>query len=43
MIGPIDRPEGEELAPMQDIAVAIPWYRTLSRAQWRVLAASNLG
>jgi len=25
------------------IAVSSPWYRTLSREQWRVLLASNLG
>ena len=25
------------------IAVSSPWYRTLTREQWRVLLASNLG
>jgi hypothetical protein len=25
------------------VVVSSPWYRSLDRAQWRVLVASNLG
>src|ERR1700746_1995763 len=28
---------------IQDSALRLPWYRSLSRAQWKVLIASNLG
>src|SRR5262249_50137381 len=28
---------------MEQASVAVPWYRTLSSAQWKTLTASNLG
>src|SRR5437899_8260824 len=28
---------------MQPVSAAVPWYRTLTPAQWKTLAASNLG
>ncbi|MBV9964370.1 MAG: MFS transporter, partial [Alphaproteobacteria bacterium] len=27
----------------QEAALQLPWYRSIDRAQWRVLIASNLG
>jgi len=28
---------------IQDSVLPLPWYRSLSRDQWKVLIASNLG
>jgi MFS family permease len=42
-VGPQRRPFEQEDGMHQDAIVAsMPWYRTLNREQWRVLAASNL-
>jgi hypothetical protein len=30
-------------ASAQDTGLPLPWYRSLNRAQWKVLLASNLG